>query len=65
MQNNLYCRKVGHARLPFKISAKFPIGLLVILQTQFLKKIKTTEYLMCKIILTVNSLEFKIELLLK
>ena len=47
-----------------KFSAKFPIGLHVILQIQ-IKKIENDCYLMWKIILTENPSRFNVEPLLK
>ena len=55
----------GRTRLPkFKFSAKFPIGLHVILQIQ-IKKFENDCYIMWKIILTENPLRFNVEPLLK
>ena len=55
----------GRKRLPkFKFSAKFPIGLHVILQIQ-IKKFENNCYLMWKIILTENPSRFNVEPLLK
>ena len=55
----------GRKRLPkFKFSAKFPIGLHVILQIQ-IKKFGNDCYLMWKIILTENPSRFNVEPLLK
>ena len=55
----------GRKRLPkFKFSAKFPIGLHVILQIQ-IKKIENDCYIMWKIILTENSSRLNVEPLLK
>ena len=55
----------GRKRLPkFKFSAKFPIGLHVILQIQ-IKKLENDCYLMWKIILTENPSRFNVEPLLK
>ena len=55
----------GRTRLPkFKFSAKFPIGLHVILQIQ-IKKIGNDCYIMWKIILTENPSRFNVEPLLK
>ena len=55
----------GRKRLPkFKFSAKFPIGLHVILQIQ-IKKFENDCYLMRKIILTENPSRFNVEPLLK
>ena len=55
----------GRKRLPkFKFSAKFPIGLHVILQIQ-IKKFENYCYLMWKIILTENPSRFNVEPLLK
>ena len=55
----------GRKRLPkFKFSAKFPIGLHVILQIQ-IKKFENDCYLMWKIILTENPSRFNVEPLLK
>ena len=55
----------GRKRLPkFKFSAKFPIGLHVILQIQ-LKKFENDCYIMWKIILTENPSRFNVEPLLK
>ena len=55
----------GRTRLPkFKFSAKFPIGLHVILQIQ-IKKFENDCYIMWKIILTENPSRFNIEPLLK
>ena len=54
----------GRKRLPkFKFSAKFPIGLHVILQIQ-IRKFKNDCYIMCKIILTENTSRFNVEPLL-
>ena len=58
-------RQGGRKRLPeFKFSAKFPIGLHVILQIQ-IKKFENDCYLMWKIILTENPSRFNVEPLLK
>ena len=58
-------RRGGRTRLPkFKFSAKFPIGLHVILQIQ-IKKFENDSYIMWKIILTENPSRFNIEPLLK
>ena len=55
----------GRKRLPkFKFSAKFPIGLHVILQVQ-IKKFENDCYLMWKIILTENPSRFNVEPLSK
>ena len=55
----------GRKRLPkFKFSAKFPIGLHVILQMQ-IKKFENDCYIMWKIILTENPSRFNVEPLLK
>ena len=55
----------GRKRLPkFKFSAKFPIGLHVILQIQ-IKKFENNCYRMWKIILTENPSRFNVEPLLK
>ena len=55
----------GRTRLPkFKFSAKFLIGLHVILQIQ-IKKIENDCYIMWKIILTENPSRFNVEPLLK
>ena len=55
----------GRKRLPkFKFSAKFPIGLHVILQIQ-IRKFVNDCYIMWKIILTENPLRFNVEPLLK
>ena len=55
----------GRTRLPkFKFSAKFPIGLHVILQIQ-IKKFQNDCYIMWKIILTENPSRFNVENLLK
>ena len=55
----------GRTRLPkFKFSAKFPIGLHVILQIQ-IKKFENDCYIMWKIILTENPSRFNVEPLLK
>ena len=55
----------GRKRLPkFKFSAKFPIGLHVILQIQ-VTKFENDCYIMWKIILTENSSRFNVEPLLK
>ena len=55
----------GRKRLPkFKFSAKFPIGLHVILQIQ-ITKIENDCYIMWKIILTENPSRFNVEPLLK
>ena len=55
----------GRKRLPkFKFSAKFPIGLHVILQMQ-IKKFENACYIMWKIILTENPSRFNVEPLLK
>ena len=51
----------GRKRLPkFKFSAKFPIGLHVILQIQ-IKKFENDCYIMWKIILTKNPSRFNVE----
>ena len=51
----------GQKRLPkFKFSAKFPIGLHVILQIQ-IKKFENDCYIMWKIILTENPSRFNVE----
>ena len=61
----LLVRGGGRKRLPkFKFSAKFPIGLHVILQIQ-IKKIENDCYIMWKIILTENPSRFNVEPLLK
>ena len=63
-QNQTFFRG-GRKRLPkFKFSAKFPIGLHVILQIQ-IKKFENDCYLMWKIILTENPSRFDVEPLLK
>ena len=55
----------GRKRLPkFKFSAKFPIGLHVILQIQ-IRKFENDCYIMWKIILTENPSRFNVEPLLK
>ena len=55
----------GRTRLPkFKFSAKFPIGLHVILQIQ-IRKFENDCYIMWKIILTENPSRFNVEPLLK
>ena len=55
----------GRKRLPeFKFSAKFPIGLHVILQIQ-IKKIENDCYIMWKIILTENPSRCNLAPLLK
>ena len=55
----------GRKRLPkFKFSAKFPIGLHVILQIQ-IKKFENDCYIMWKIIWTENPSRFNVEPLLK
>ena len=55
----------GRKRLPkFKFSAKFPIGLHVILQIQ-IRKFENDSYIMWKIILTQNPSRFNVEPLLK
>ena len=55
----------GRKRLPkFKFSAKFPIGLHVILQIQ-IKTFENDCYIMWKIILTENPSRFNVEPLLK
>ena len=55
----------GWKRLPkFKFSAKFPIGLHVILQIQ-IRKFENDCYIMWKMILIENPLRFNIEPLLK
>ena len=55
----------GRKRLPkFKFSAKFPIGLHVILQIQ-IRKFENDCYIMLKIILTENPSRFNVEPLLK
>ena len=60
-----YYSRGGRKRLPkFKFSAKFPIGLHVILQIQ-IKKFENDYYLMWKIILTKNPSRFNVEPLLK
>ena len=61
------CRRQGggRKRLPkFEFSAKFPIGLHVILQIQ-IKKFENDFYIMWKIILTPNPSKFNVEPLLK
>ena len=51
----------GRTRLPkFKFSAKFPIGLHVILQIQ-IRKFENDCYIMWKIILTENPSRFNVE----
>ena len=61
----LHLIRGGRKRLPkFKFSAKFPIGLHVILQIQ-IKKFENDCYLMWKIILTENPSRFNVEPLLK
>ena len=58
-------RQGGRKRLPkFRFSAKFPIGLHVILQVQ-IKKFENDCYIMWKIILTENPSRFNVEPLLK
>ena len=55
----------GRTRLPkFKFSAKFPIGLHMILQIQ-IRKFENDCYIMWKIILTDNPSRFNVEPLLK
>ena len=55
----------GRTRLPkFKFSAKFPIGLHVILQIQ-IRKFENDCYIMWKIILTENPSRFNVEPLFK
>ena len=55
----------GRKRLPkFKFSAKFPIGLHVILQIQ-IKKLENNCYIMWKIILTENPSRCNLAPLLK
>ena len=55
----------GRKRLPkYKFSAKFPIGLQVILQIQ-IRKFENDCYIMLKIILTKNPSRFNVEPLLK
>ena len=55
----------GRTRLPkFKFSAKFPIGLHVILQIQ-IKKFENDCYIMWKIIINENPSRFNVEPLLK
>ena len=55
----------GRKRLPkFRFSAKFPIGLHVILQIQ-IRKFENDCYIMWKIILTENPWRFNVEPLLK
>ena len=55
----------GPKRLPkFKFSAKFPIGLHVILQIQ-IRKFENDCYIMRKIILTESPSRFNVEPLLK
>ena len=55
----------GRTRLPkFKFSAKFPIGLYVILQIQ-IRKFENDCYIMWKIILTENPSRFNVEPLMK
>ena len=61
----MFKRGGGVTRLPkFKFSAKFPIGLHVILQIQ-IRKFKNAYYIKWKIILTENPLRFNLEPLLK
>ena len=61
----LYLNRGGRKRLPkFKFSAKFPIGLHVILQIQ-IKKFENDCYIMWKIILTDNSSRCNLAPLLK
>ena len=61
----IHIRGGGRKRLPkFKFSAKFPIGLHVILQIQ-IKKFENDCFLMWKIILTENPSRFNVEPLLK
>ena len=61
----LQMRGGGQKRLPkFKFSAKFPIGLHVILQIQ-IKKIENDCYIMWKIILTENPSRCNLAPLLK
>ena len=63
--NSVFNFQGGRKRLPkFKFSAKFPIGLHVILQIQ-MKKFENDCYLMWKIILTENPSRFNVEPLLK
>ena len=54
----------GNDCLNLKFSAKFPIGLHVILQIQ-IKKFENDCYIMWKIILTENPSRFNVEPLLK
>ena len=59
------CGGGGRKRLPkLKFSAKFPIGLHMILQIQ-IKKFENDCYIMWKIILTKNLSRFNVEPLLK
>ena len=61
----MYLAQGGRKRLPkFKFSAKFPIGLHVILQIQ-IKKIENDCYIMWKIILTENPSRCNLAPLLK
>ena len=55
---------IGHVCL-IEFSAKFPIGLHVILQTQIEMKFKTVLNHMRKVVLTKNPLKFNLELLFK
>ena len=62
---NLRNSRGGGTRLPkFKFSAKFPIGLHVILQIQ-IRKFENDCYIMWKIILPENPSRFNVEPLLK
>ena len=64
-QGNFWTRGGGRKRLPkFKFSAKFPIGLHVILQIQ-IKKFENDFYIMWKIILTENPSRCNLAPLLK
>ena len=61
----LHVSRGGRTRLPkFKFSAKFPIGLHVILQIQ-IKKFENDCYIMWKIIINENPSRFNVEPLLK
>ena len=64
-QNTAVSTQGGWTLLPkFKFSAKFPVGLHVILQIQ-IRKFKNGFYLMWKIILNKNLSRFNLEHLLK
>ena len=65
LKDMINIRGGGRTRLPkFKFSAKFPIGLHVILQIQ-IRKFENDCYIMWKIILTENSSRFNVEPLFK